>query len=185
MSTPSFRDSEHLHTCCACLRSDVTSEVGLLFFSRRIHLWSKAVYCARFFRFKNGPLLPLLFFNCIVECRILCAAVCKNKHFTFFVLYGDHTYNVSGTGTSRYLCTRYLFERSEFLIATCEKKNVCVCVCSANRQNTVYLCLSTYIVFENTHAHRNCGQTHIYQVHDTCTGICTSSMYDTITYVQL
>ena len=48
----------------------------------------------------------------------------------------------------------FLFERSEFLIATCEKKKltvcVCVCVCSANRQNTVYLCLSTYMVFENT-----------------------------------
>ena len=57
-----------------------------------------------------------------------------------------------------------LFERSEFLIATCEKKKltvcvcVCVCVCLANRQNTVYLCLSTYMVFGNTHAHRNCGQ---------------------------
>ena len=33
-----------------------------------------------------------------------------------------------------------LFERSEFLIATYERKKltVCVCVCSANRQNTVY-----------------------------------------------
>ena len=28
------------------------------------------------------------------------------------------------------------------------EKKVCVCVCSANRQNTVYLCLSTYIVFQ-------------------------------------
>ena len=30
------------------------------------------------------------------------------------------------------------------------EKKVCVCVCSANRQNTVYLCQSTYMVFENT-----------------------------------
>ena len=62
----------------------------------------------------------------------------------------------------------FLFERSEFLIATCEKKkltvcvDVCVCGCTANLlvlvlgrqivygQNTVYLCLSKYIVFENT-----------------------------------
>ena len=108
-------------------------------------------------------------------------------------LWCNYSFNFVEYASSRFLQGRFtlplLFERSEFLIATCEKKKltVCVCVCSANRQNTVYLCLSTYIVFENTHAHRNCGQhTHIYQVHHTCTGIlCTSSMYDTITYVQL
>ena len=62
----------------------------------------------------------------------------------------------------------FLFERSEFLIVTCKKKktdSLCVCGCSANLlvlvlgrqivygQNTVYLCLSKYIVFENTHTH--------------------------------
>ena len=67
-----------------------------------------------------------------------------------------------------------LFERSEFLIATCKKKKtdrLCVCVdvrlilvlvwkkCLGFSvgyvygQSTVYLCLSKYIVFENTHAH--------------------------------
>ena len=62
-----------------------------------------------------------------------------------------------------------LFERSEFLIATSKKKKltVCVCVCVDVRlilvlllgrqtvygQNTVYLCLSKYIVFENKHTH--------------------------------
>ena len=63
-----------------------------------------------------------------------------------------------------------LFERSEFLIATCKKKKtdrLCVCGCSANLlvlvigrqivygQNTVYLCLSKYIVFENTQQYKN------------------------------
>ena len=58
-----------------------------------------------------------------------------------------------------------LFERSEFLIATCKKKKTDrLCVCPDVRlilvlvldrqivygQNTVYLCLSKYIVFENT-----------------------------------
>ena len=50
-----------------------------------------------FFRFKNGTFLPLLFvtsFLNLYECRILCAAPCKNKHFAFFVLYGDHAYHV-------------------------------------------------------------------------------------------
>ena len=58
------------------------------------------------------------------------------------------------------------FERSEFLIATCKKKktdSLCVyvrliLVLVLGRQivygqNTVYLCLSKYIVFENTHPH--------------------------------
>ena len=40
-----------------------------------------------FFRLKNGPFWPLLFlaslFNSLYECRILCAALCKNKHFCF------------------------------------------------------------------------------------------------------
>ena len=61
-----------------------------------------------------------------------------------------------------------LFERSEFLIATSKKKKtdrLCVCVDvrlilvlvlgrqTVYGQNTVYLCLSKYIVFENTHTH--------------------------------
>ena len=94
-----------------------------------------------------------------------------------FLGYSGNTYHMNTTTNSDYywrfhsvstgFCvsitwyTIFLFERSEFLIATCEKKktdSLCVCVCSANRQNTVYLCLSTYMVFENTHAHRNCGQ---------------------------
>ena len=65
---------------------------------------------------------------------------------------------------------KHLFERSEFLIATCKKKKLTVCVYVrlilvlvlgrqiVYGQNTVYLCLSKYIVFKNTHAHRNCGQ---------------------------
>ena len=63
--------------------------------------------------------------------------------------------------------TKSLFERSEFLIATCGKKKTdllcgCVCVCVDARlilvlvvgrqivygQKTVYLCLTRYIVFE-------------------------------------
>ena len=51
-----------------------------------------------FFRFKNGPFLPLLFVTSfrtsLFVCRILCAALCKNKHFAFVVLYGDHAYHV-------------------------------------------------------------------------------------------
>ena len=57
--------------------------------------------------------------------------------------------------------------RSEFLIDTSQKKNLCVCVDvrlilvlvlgrqTVYGQNTVYLCLSKYIpvVFENTHTH--------------------------------
>ena len=36
-----------------------------------------------------------LFLNLpVYECRIFCAALCKNKHFTFFVFYGDHTYHI-------------------------------------------------------------------------------------------
>ena len=65
-----------------------------------------------------------------------------------------------------------LFERSEFLIATSKKKktdrlcvwmSVCVdvrliLILVLGRQivygrNTVYLCLTKYIVFENTHPH--------------------------------
>ena len=63
-----------------------------------------------------------------------------------------------------------LFERSEFLIATWyiqEKKTDRLCVCVDVRlilvlvlrrqtvygQNTVYLCLSEYKFFENTHTH--------------------------------
>ena len=57
------------------------------------------------------------------------------------------------------------FERSEFLNATSKKKKLNVCpdvrlilVLVLGRQivygqNTVYLCLSRYIVFENTHTH--------------------------------
>ena len=67
-------------------------------------------------------------------------------------------------------CDLSLFERSEFLIATCEKKKtdrLCVCGCSANLlvlvlgrqivygQNTVYLCLSKSIVFENTQQYKH------------------------------
>ena len=60
-----------------------------------------------------------------------------------------------------------LFERSEFLIDISQRKNMSVCVCvrlilvlvlcrqTVYGQKTVYLCLSTYIVFENTHAHSN------------------------------
>ena len=63
-----------------------------------------------------------------------------------------------------------LFERSEFLIDTSQKKSLRVCpVCPCVRlilvlvwgrqtvygQNTVYLCLSKYIVFENTHTLNN------------------------------
>ena len=59
-------------------------------------------------------------------------------------------------------CTGYLFERSEFLIDTSQKKSLHACprvrlllVLVLGRQivygqNTVYLCLSKYIVFENT-----------------------------------
>ena len=57
-----------------------------------------------------------------------------------------------------------LLERSEFLIAT-SPKEVCACVRvilvlvlgrqTVYGQKTVYLCLSTYIVFENTHTHGN------------------------------
>ena len=59
------------------------------------------------------------------------------------------------------------FERSEFLIATSQKKRLRVCACvrlilvlvsgwqTVYGQNTVYLCLSKYIVFENTHTHSN------------------------------
>ena len=51
-----------------------------------------------FFRFNNGPVLPVLFvtsfLNPLYECRILCAALRKNKHLTFSVLHGDHTHHV-------------------------------------------------------------------------------------------
>ena len=56
-----------------------------------------------------------------------------------------------------------MFERSEFLIDTSPPKNLSVCVRlilvlvlgrqTVYGQNTVYLCLSKYIVFENTHPH--------------------------------
>ena len=46
--------------------------------------------------------LRLHFGTSLYKCRILCAAVFKNKYFTFFVVYGDNTYHVPGTGT-RYL----------------------------------------------------------------------------------
>ena len=53
-------------------------------------------------RFKYGPVLPFLFvtsfWNFLV--RVLCAALGENKHFVFFILYGDHTYHVRRT---RYL----------------------------------------------------------------------------------
>ena len=67
--------------------------------------------------------------------------------------------------------TWLLFERSEFLIATCKKKKTdSLCVCLYVRlilvlvlgrqivygQNTVYLCLSKYIVFENTAVQASC-----------------------------
>ena len=65
-----------------------------------------------------------------------------------------------------------LFERSEFLIDTSQKKSLRVCPCARRPrvrlilvlvwgrqtvygQNTVYLCLSKYIVFENTHTLNN------------------------------
>ena len=60
-----------------------------------------------------------------------------------------------------------LFERSEFLIDTSPKKCLRVCPCvrlilvlvlgrqTVYGQKTVYPCLSTYIVFENTHTHSN------------------------------
>ena len=63
-----------------------------------------------------------------------------------------------------------LFERSEFLVATCKKKKtdrLCVCVYVrlilvlvlgrqiVHGQNTVYLCLSKYIVFENTQQYKH------------------------------
>ena len=58
-----------------------------------------------FLRFKNGPFMPLLFVISFFELpctsvpgRILCTALCKNKHFTFNVLYGDHTYQVPVPG---------------------------------------------------------------------------------------
>ena len=67
----------------------------------------------------------------------------------------------------------FLFERSEFLIATCKKKktdSLCVyvrliLVLVLGRQivygqNTVYLCLSKYIVFENTAVQASCGEKH-------------------------
>ena len=73
---------------------------------------------------------------------------------------------------TRYEHNILLFERSEFLIATSKKKKtdrLCVCVCMDVRlilvlvlgrqtvygQNTVYLCLSKYIAFENTHTLNN------------------------------
>ena len=56
-----------------------------------------------------------------------------------------------------------LFERSEFLIDTSPKKNLSVCVRlilvlvlgrqTVYGQNTVYLCLSKCIVFQNRHTH--------------------------------
>ena len=60
-----------------------------------------------------------------------------------------------------------LFERSEFLLATSPKKTLRVCACvrvilvlvwgrqTVYGQNTVYICLSKYIAFENTHTHSN------------------------------
>ena len=75
----------------------------------------KAVYHAFFFRFKNGPFLPLLFvtsfLNSLYGCRILCAALGKNKHFIFFVWYGDHTYRVPGT--------RYFYSNSSYCCRCC------------------------------------------------------------------
>ena len=54
-----------------------------------------------FLKFRNKPICPinlwLHFWTSQCECRILCAAQCKNKHFPFFVLYGHHTYHVPGT----------------------------------------------------------------------------------------
>ena len=62
--------------------------------------------CRIFWDSEMDPFCPLMlwlhFWTSLYECRISCAALCENKHFTFFVFYGDHTYHVSGTGT-RYL----------------------------------------------------------------------------------
>ena len=69
-----------------------------------------------------------------------------------------------------FVCFRLLFERSEFLIATCKKKKTdSLSVCPDVRlililvlgrqivygQNTVYLCLPKCIVFENTQQYKH------------------------------
>ena len=54
--------------------------------------------CKIFLGSRIDPFCPfclwLHFWTSLFECRILCAAPCKIKHFAFFVLYGDHTYHV-------------------------------------------------------------------------------------------
>ena len=70
--------------------------------------------CKIFRGSKMDPFCPfcvcLHSWTSLYECRILCSALCKNKHFTFFVLYGDHTYHVSYDTRYRYHVpgTRYL-----------------------------------------------------------------------------
>ena len=85
------------------------------------------------------PFLPLLF-----VCRMLSAALCKNKHFTFFVPYGDHTYEVSGTGT-RYFCSYSYHSKQQFAAGTpivllYEKGDVVIIEPRPPSPNTCRLC---------------------------------------------
>ena len=70
-----------------------------------------------FFRFDNGPVLPVLFvtsfLNPLYECRILCAALGTNKHdFFSYDTDGDHTYHAYQVlySSSSYCCRCILLQ---------------------------------------------------------------------------